>query len=69
MGCIDVDPDEVELVHCDLCEGEPQCIPACHADCLKLVGSNTRDEKIEIERITAILQQENCFDHIPKRRS
>lgn len=69
LGCIDVDPEEVELVHCDLCEGEPQCVPACHAGCLKLVNRDTRDEKSEIERMTAILKQENCFDYIPMRRS
>lgn len=68
LCCIDIDPDEVELVHCDLCGGEPQCIPACHAECLKLVDRKTRDEKNEIESITSILEQQNCFDHILKRR-
>ncbi len=69
LGCIAVDPDETALVHCDLCGGEPQCIPACHADCLKLVKRNTRNEKDEIKHISGILNRENCFDHIPKRRS
>jgi len=69
LGCIDVDPNDMELVHCDLCEGEPQCIPACHASCLQLVNRGSRDEKGEITHITAILKQEECFDHIPKRRA
>ncbi|OGP51789.1 MAG: hypothetical protein A2Y79_04485 [Deltaproteobacteria bacterium RBG_13_43_22] len=69
LGCITVDPEEVQLIHCDLCQGEPQCIPACHADCLKLVNRKTGDEKNEIERMTAILIKQNCLDHIPQRRS
>jgi carbon-monoxide dehydrogenase iron sulfur subunit len=69
LGCITVDPEEVQLIHCDLCQGEPQCISACHADCLKLVNRNRRDGKKEIEGMTAVLIKENCLDHILKRRS
>ena len=67
LGCIYIDPAEQDLVNCDLCQGEPQCIPACHAGCLKLIDGDTRDEKKEIEHITAILEQEGCTDHIPGR--
>ncbi len=68
IGCITVDPEEVQLIHCDLCQGEPQCVPACHADCLKLVNRKTGDEKKEVEGITAVLLKENCLDHIRNRR-
>ena len=69
IGCINVDPEDVQLIQCDLCQGEPQCIPACHAGCLKLVSRKPWDGKNEIERMTAILKEQNCLDHIPQRRS
>ena len=68
LGCIDVDPDEPALINCDLCQGEPLCVPACHAGCLKLADRTSLDEESEIGRLTGILKQENCYDHIAKRR-
>ncbi len=69
LGCRLIDPENVSLIRCDFCGGDPQCIPACHAECLKDVKRNRHNEKNEIERLTGILTQENLLDHIPKRRS
>lgn len=69
IGCISVDKDTGRLVACDLCAGEPQCVPACHAGCLTEAVRSRTDRKKEIVRITGILDEAHLADRIPGRRT
>jgi len=64
VGCVSIDTEKRELISCDLCDGNPQCIPACHADCLTEVESSKRDEKRNVEYLAGVLKEENLLDHI-----
>jgi len=69
LGCISIDTGEGNLISCNLCDGDPQCIPACHANCLTEVDRSKRNGKQEVEYLARILEEENLIGNIPGRRS
>jgi Fe-S-cluster-containing hydrogenase component 2 len=69
VGSISLDTDDSNIINCDLCGGEPQCVPACHAHCLTLADSSQAKATQNLERLTSILEQENLLSSIPGRRA
>ena len=68
-GCISIDSATGNPVVCDLCNGDPQCIQACHAACLTLSENGGKDGAREMDRIAGILRNEHLTDRIPGRRT
>ena len=69
VGSISLDTDDNNIINCDLCGGEPQCVPACHAHCLTLADSSQAKAPQNLERLTSILEQEGLLSSIPGRRA
>ena len=68
VGGISLDTDDSNIISCDLCGGEPQCVPACHAHCLTVADSSQANAPQNLERLTSILEQEGLLNSIPGRR-
>ena len=68
VGGISLNTDGSQIISCDLCGGEPQCVPACHAHCLTVVDSSQANAQQSIERLTSILEQEGLLNSVPGRR-
>ena len=69
VGGISLDTDATSIISCDLCGGEPQCVPACHAHCLTVADSSHAKATQNLECFTSILRQEDLFSSIPGRRT
>lgn len=69
IGCIFIDTDETGIINCDLCGGEPQCVPACHAHCLTEVDSSETAQKQNVEHLVRVLEEEDLLSNIPGRRA
>ena len=67
VGGISLDADGTGLITCDLCGGEPQCVPACHAHCLTVADSSQAKATQNLERLTSILEEEDLLSSIPGR--
>ena len=68
LGCIAFGADGLDLINCDLCGGEPQCVPACHALCLSVVDTSERNERQNMHYLAELLSQEGLQDSILGRR-
>ena len=66
VGAIAITADK-GLINCDLCDGEPQCVPACHASCLSVVESDTAAKK-NPDHLVGILKQNNLLERATGRR-
>lgn len=67
VGAITITVDK-SLINCDLCGGEPQCVPACHAACLSIVESEEETGQ-NTAYLTDILEQNNLSGRVDRRRS
>ena len=56
-GCIFPDAGEEKVITCDLCGGEPQCVPMCHSACLQISEADREGEIIRVERLADLLAQ------------
>lgn len=65
-GCLFLDSRRKVAICCDLCGGQPQCIPLCHSHCLTL-GMDEGGGKGRINRLAAILEREDFLDSVPGR--
>jgi anaerobic carbon-monoxide dehydrogenase iron sulfur subunit len=66
VGVISFTPDK-NLIHCDLCDGEPECVPACHASCLSVVDGEGRHTQ-NTDDLVCILKDEDLMDRATGRR-
>lgn len=56
VGCIFLNTVEMRAIACDLCGGDPQCIPMCHAACLHLSRTGKEeDSSIRVNRLADLL--------------
>jgi carbon-monoxide dehydrogenase iron sulfur subunit len=67
IGCLAIDDGKTSVIHCDLCGGEPQCIPACHAHCLSLANDCDTNRRKDLNRIVGILEREDLLKYLPGR--
>lgn len=67
-GCISIDTDRMSVIACDLCGGQPQCVPACHAHCLAVVDRDRAGEKQGVACLVEVLEQEHLQDRISGKR-
>jgi len=66
VGAIAFTADQ-HLMNCDLCDGAPQCVPACHSSCLRVAASEGRAEQ-NADHLVRILEHENLMDRTAARR-
>jgi Fe-S-cluster-containing hydrogenase component 2 len=66
-GCIFMDGARMVAICCDLCGGQPQCIPACHAQCLTKVDRGEASQKQDAESLATVLEQEGLWGHVPTK--
>jgi carbon-monoxide dehydrogenase iron sulfur subunit len=69
IGCISLNSNQDSIIACDLCGGDPQCVPACHAHCLTVVDTNQRNDRQNAEYLARVLEQEDLLSYIPGRRA
>ena len=50
---------------CDLCGGQPQCIPLCHSSCLTVGSSDEADDQNRVKRLASILEEEGLWGSVP----
>jgi anaerobic carbon-monoxide dehydrogenase iron sulfur subunit len=67
VGAIAFTTDQ-SLLNCNLCGGEPQCVPACHASCLSVVEDEGRAEQ-NADHLAGILEREDLMGRVTGRRS
>lgn len=67
VGAIAITADR-SLINCDLCDGEPQCVPACHASCLSVVEGDGRIKQ-NADHLLSILEQKGLLNRVTGRRS
>ncbi len=66
-GCIFLDNQRNLAICCDLCGGQPQCIPLCHSYCLTLGNSDEAGNKNRIEKLASILETEGLWGSEPRQ--
>jgi Fe-S-cluster-containing hydrogenase component 2 len=54
-GCIFLDGKEGTAVVCDLCGGDPQCVPLCHSQCLTLGESQAPSGEARVNHLAQAL--------------
>lgn len=59
---------DMSLIKCDLCGGEPQCVPACHASCLSVIENEGRNRQ-NTDHLVSVIEQNNLAGKITGRRS
>jgi carbon-monoxide dehydrogenase iron sulfur subunit len=64
-GCIFLDNQRNLAICCDLCGGQPQCIPSCHSHSLTLGSSNEAGNQNRIERLASIQEAEDLRGSVP----
>jgi carbon-monoxide dehydrogenase iron sulfur subunit len=65
-GCIFLSKQINQIVCCDLCGGQPQCVPLCHSSCLTV--RNSGEEALDrIHRLASILEREDLWESVPGR--
>jgi carbon-monoxide dehydrogenase iron sulfur subunit len=69
IGCLSIDTDRTELINCDLCGGEPQCVLTCHAHCLTEVDSSETGQEQNVAQLIRVLGQEDLLTDITRRRT
>jgi carbon-monoxide dehydrogenase iron sulfur subunit len=68
-GCLSLDAERKRAIGCDLCGGEPQCVPFCHARCLREAESAGADGKQGVAGLAEILKREDLQDALTGRRA
>jgi Fe-S-cluster-containing hydrogenase component 2 len=56
VGGLRIDVDAKRAISCDLCGGQPECVPACHAQCLSEAGVSGASRDIGFERLLGVLE-------------
>lgn len=67
--CIHIDTENGKVIHCDLCGGQPQCVPACHAHCLAEVDSGEASEKQNVEYLACVIEREELWSFVPGKEA
>jgi len=60
-GCITLDSQTNLPFSCDLCGGQPQCTPLCHAHCLTLGNNGKADDPNRIRRLASLLEADELI--------
>jgi anaerobic carbon-monoxide dehydrogenase iron sulfur subunit len=67
--CVPIDTDGNVVMFCDLCGGDPLCVPNCHGRCLKIQDNDIENGSPSVQQLAQVLEQEELWHHIPGRRS
>lgn len=67
VGVIALTADK-SLINCDLCDGEPQCVPACHASCLSVIEAEGSARQ-NAEYLVSILEKNDLLGRVNGKRS
>jgi anaerobic carbon-monoxide dehydrogenase iron sulfur subunit len=54
-GCIFLNADETTAIACDLCDGDPQCVPMCHSASLRLLRAESENNAARVNRLAGLL--------------
>jgi len=65
---VPVNFDQKVTTWCDLCDGQPQCVPACHGKCLTVVERGQAHEKQNVEYLADVLEKEKLWEYVNGRR-
>ena len=58
-GCIFVDSQKNQVIFCDLCGGQPQCVSLCHSRCLTQRSGEESGKGERIAKLAMILEAED----------
>ncbi len=64
-GCIFLDDQRNLAIACDLCGGQPQCVPLCHSHSLTIGSTDKADDRARIEMLAGILKAEELWPSVP----
>jgi Fe-S-cluster-containing hydrogenase component 2 len=67
-SCVPVNADGKVFMYCDLCDGNPQCVPNCHWQCLTEIERSHAGPAQNVEQLASIIQREDLWDYLPGRR-
>lgn len=56
-GCIFLDAREETALVCDLCGGDPRCVPLCHSQCLTLGEAEDVPGEVRAAQLAEVLGQ------------
>lgn len=68
VGGISISTGGMTVISCDLCGGQPRCVPTCHVHCLSEVDSQVRSEQQTAAYLAGILEREHLGDCVPGKQ-